>query len=149
MSYHSPSKSLKNPIFVQYLLGPKRLSQHADRDPPSYAATQKDTPEPMPMPELIDELFRVSQSALGKIGKTKPGQKYNTELTIQRNAFWWDGNISVFELEYSKVQYGGSAKEIMKHGGCKYLYAGMFRCLAEAIFHACKSPLHFHIHVPA
>lgn len=92
----------------------------------------------MPIPVLINELFDICSSALHKLGKTKPGSEHSSSLMVQRKARLWGANISLFKIQYSEVKYGVSAEELMKRGGHGQLYAGMFRILAESIFHACK-----------
>lgn len=139
MSLSKRLSSPKYPIFVQHLLYPEQPHRHRNSNPPSYAATQKYDPNPIPTPELIDDLFRISQSVLDKLGRAKPSTEYNTELPIQRNASWWSGNIAVFQMDYSKQEYGVRPMDIMKHGDHKHLYGEMFQYLAEAIFHVCKS----------
>ena len=107
--------------------------------------TQDTDPDQLATPDLIDELFAIAISALDHLSITRPSD--SPKLAVQRNAAWWSANISVFRLEYTRVQYGTSAEEVIEQGDGK-LYGTIFYYLAEAIFHACRfTPVRYDITV--
>lgn len=149
MSRPSLSKSSQDLLCGQQLIYSQGSQKYRDSALPSYTTTEKSaeksiensTGSLIPLPNLIDELFGISISALDELGETK-SRSEDDGLGIQRHASWWACNIMVFQVHYSEIEHNCSAEQVMALGGCNHLYAGTFRYLSEAIFHACEFPVH-------